>query len=1661
MSQAPQSRTLDIAIIGLAGCYAGARDVRAYWQNILDKVDAVSPASAEWAGPYLDVANCGKRNDRIYTTMGGFLRDLAEVDPAEFGVMPSMADGGDPDHLLALKHARDALADAGYLHAPFNRERAGIVLGRGTYSNRGQASVLFHGMFMDQAMDIVRKVRPDLSQTELDELRADFKKQLPPYSGEMVGPLTPNVITGMIANRLDLMGPNYIVDAACASSLIAVSQAVQELVSGRCDLMLTGGVHAQTPPQLYIQFCQIQALSRGTIRPFQKGANGTLLGEGVGVMALKRLEDAERDGDRIYAVIKGIGIASDGKAKGLLTPRLEGEVLALRRAYDSSGIDPASIGLIEAHGTGTAVGDLTEIQSLTTLFGPRNGAIPSIALGTVKSMISHCLPAAGSAAMIKTALALHHKILPPTLCEEPDPSLELERTPFYINNEARPWIHGGEHPRRAGVNAFGFGGINAHVILEEYRKPLRTQVSVLHAPSASELVLFAADSAEALADCAERILTRLRGNSPPSLAEVAKAATLQAKGEYRLALVCTGFDDLATKLEQSIAKLRRPDAVPFKTRSGMYYGQGTAPGRVCFLFPGEGSQYPNMLGDLCMNFPQVRDWFDFVEEAARKRGSAPRAPILSPPPTALDEATRKELDQKLYDMDVAAELVFAASMGLQSLFDELGLHADAMLGHSTGENTAITVSGVRRFSKREEIAEAVSELNRIFNKLDQSGQIAQGTLLTIGALRPEARKQLLTRIAEGHSPMLLAMDNCPNQLVLYGDAKDAHALREQLAAEGAVCAELPFGRPYHTAQFKPVADAYRAYYDKLDFGPGRAQLYSACSTAPFPHDTAAIRELATAQWDHPVRFVETIERLYADGVRVFVEVGPSGNLTSFVSDTLRDKHDVVAVASNSRRRSGVAQLHHTLAQLYTAGVTLRPEALYTHRDIADVDLAAVPRLPARAKFRLKLQMPSMRVPDGWNKPLPAATPVREEVRSSVVRMERAATVPAPAAAPPKLAAIAPPPAPIAAPTPVTPADPRLQALQTHFSLMQDFLDSQARVIGVMGMPAGSAPPAANTPVAAAAPDAMPDARYPLLGQVIERSTERLVLECGYDPDTHLFLRDHAIGPRPSAQQPGLRSLIVMPFTLSMEILAEAASCLAGGELKVTGIENARGSRWLGAEDGPLRLRIVAEKQAATAAGDSPSQTRVMVRLFVHEEGRGPAQGVAVFEGLVALAAAFPTAPAVRPWSGAASERGTINNPVDELYSHGMFHGPRLQGVKHLRRWSETAIEADMEAISTEDYFAFTTQPTMRMDGALLDAVGQLAAYWLTEKYSWDWTCFPFQVGHYTQYADPPPAGTRLICRGDVVHKDGVRIEAHFDVFDEQGRMVMRAAHWGSRTFTIAKNLHHFRIDPVTRFMSEPWMLDALAPRGMAARLLQPFAEGYLEQGGGLWQRMIANLVLNADERRVFYRELPAVGPRREEWLVGRIAAKEAVREWLLQHHGLRLASADIEIANAPSGQPYVSRIWGLPAGIAAPALSISHSQRGALAACAPAGAQLGVDYQRLERVDTEDLIAGAFSPAEARQFLRVLPAAEQKHAAVALWCAKEAAAKAAGSGLEGQPQAWSIAAVEAGRGAGQALLRVRHGGIEFLVEVHNAEAEIFALCLAGQSVDQTSQLARA
>ena len=1596
------SAPLDIAIIGLAGVYPGAADAGAFWQNICAKVDAITDADPEWVGPYFEADT--HADDRIYTTRGGFLRELAQVDPLDVGIMPNVAAGSDPDHLIALKIARDALRDAGYLDRKIDGSRAGVVIARGTYGNRGMAGMLSRGFFMDQMMDVVRQLRPDFSEAQIRELQTDLKKQLPPYGGDMVGVLTPNVIASLIANRLDFMGPAYIVDAACASSLIAIDAAAQELASGRCDLMLAGGTQVQTPPQLFIQFCQINALSRDRLRPFQKGSEGTLLGEGCGMLVLKRLADAERDGDKIYAVIKGIGVSSDGKAKGLLAPRLEGEILAMQRAYDSSGIDPQTVDLVEAHGTGTSVGDKTEVESLNAIFGAR-GMGPHIAISAVKSMIGHCLPGTGAASMIKTALALHHKVLPPMLCDEPDPALGLERTPFYINNETRPWIHGGDTPRRAGVNAFGFGGINVHVILEEYvpnaQSPHPVRAPLLNTPAASELILLAAETHAQLVGLGRAVLGHLRSPQPPTLAEIAKAsAGLAGSKAHRLAIVAESHEELGKKLEQALEKLAA-GAKPFKTRGGVQYGHGEASGKLCVLFPGEGSQYSGMLSELCVHFPQVRDWFDFIEEGAHARGGRSRAEVLFPAPTLISSARREELELALYDMDLGAESVFAASLGLQALYDDLGLKPDAMLGHSTGENTALTACKVRRYDRREEVAEAVQDVNAIYRKLEAEGRIVQGSLLTVGGLTRDTRAGLLADLA--NSGMQLAMDNCPNQVVLFGAPAAASRLRERLAAEGAICQELPFGRAYHTPLFKPLADAFRAYFKSLDFGPGSVPLYSARSCAPFPAQADAMRELTAQQWENPVRFTETIERLYADGYRIFLEVGPSANLSAFVSDTLRAQPDVIALSSNSRRKPALAHLHLTLGHLFVAGVRFDAAKLYAHRDIAEFDLYADPRPAKKARPRVALSMPLVKLPEKWKKP-PPVPPAR-------------VTDTAPVA------------------TPSDAADPRLAMLQSHFALMQEFLDSQARMLSL-----ATGVPITHAVVAAApAPDAV---QFPLLGPVLESDARRLVMERAFDLETDRFLRDHCIGGTPSEHDRSLCAIPVMPFTYSMEICAQAAAKLVGrGDRVVIAIEHARGSRWLSLDQGRLHLRIVAERAGADAE-------RVSVRLFLLDQG-GPPGGISVFEAQVQMAEQYPEPPAASAWASPDSFAPEFNAD-GQLYRRGMFHGPRLQGGRQVQRWGSNAIDVDLEVLPTQDYFSFTHTPRLQTDATLVDVLGQTLYWWLQEQQGGRLNCFPYQIARATFYAPPHAAGTRVQSRATLRLPAPERLSAEIDATTLDGRVLMRMEGWDDRTFEVPDRFYRYRLDPPRGFIGHRWM-DGLLPPGLHARRVEPFENDLLESGGGLWGRGLAHMALNPAERARFY-SLPSAGVRRYEWLLGRIAAKEAARDWFQYKHQLVLASADIEIEADARGRPLIRcRAAG---NVPMPTVSISHSQMWAAAVVAEAGLSVGLDYQRLERLRSDDLLRGGFAEAE-QGFITSAPAAARSMVTAALWCAKEAAAKASGLGFEGQPLAWTVVSCSLDpQTVSFGSARIHHAGSDYEVAIQfEAREGISALCLSVAAVD--------
>ena len=322
----------DIAIVGMSCLFAGAPDLDTYWRNIVSKFDAVSdPPADEW-DPNIFYDPESKSNDRVYCKKGGYIGDLSQFRPMDFGVMPIAVDGGEPDQWLALRVAQEALLDAGYSEPLKEHVRAEVVIGKGTYINRGNMTVGYHAMVVDDFLQALKNLRPEYTDLELLAIKHELKAGLPPFSADTAPALIGNIIAGRIANRLDFMGPSFTVDAACASALLAIEIGVGDLLSHKYDLVLAGGANVNAPLPTLSLFCQLGALSRREqIRPFDKMADGTILGEGLGMIVLKRREDAERDSDRIYAVIKGVGVASDGRALHVMAPRIEGDELALRR----------------------------------------------------------------------------------------------------------------------------------------------------------------------------------------------------------------------------------------------------------------------------------------------------------------------------------------------------------------------------------------------------------------------------------------------------------------------------------------------------------------------------------------------------------------------------------------------------------------------------------------------------------------------------------------------------------------------------------------------------------------------------------------------------------------------------------------------------------------------------------------------------------------------------------------------------------------------------------------------------------------------------------------------------------------------------------------------------------------------------------------------------------------------------------------------------------------------------------------------------------------------------------------------------------------------------------------------------------------------------------
>ena len=887
-----------IAIVGAGAIMPAALDLPGFWHNVLARKDCITDTPpGHWRiDDYYDPDP--KAPDKTYAKRGAFLPDVP-FDSMGFGVPPSILSATDTSQLLALIVARMVLDDVG--KSGEDLSRTSVILGV------TGAQELLGSLVSRLQRPVWERSLRELGWAE-DEVQAACKKISEHYVGwqESSFPgLLGNVVAGRIANRLDVGMTNCVTDAACASALTAMHMAVLELQTGHSDMVITGGVDTMNDIFMYMCFSKTPALSpTGDCRPFDASGDGTLLGEGIGMVALKRLDDAERDGDKVYAVIRGLGSSSDGRAKSVYAPVPEGQARAVKQAYAQAGYGPETVQLVEAHGTATRAGDAAELKGLQLVF-PADNEQQYCALGSVKSQIGHTKAAAGIAGLLKVVGALQHKTYPPTIkVTRPATAVDWAHSAFYLNTEVRPWVRHPDHPRRAGVSSFGFGGSNFHVALEEYEGPARRPARM--DPWPAELLVFAADSTDALLASLKAAV----GKSTPSLA--ISSQHRPPAGRLRIALVVR--DDLDAKLARAADVVR---AGKEHVRGDLFFSPDAAVGPVAFLFPGQGSQSLNMGAGL-HRFAAVADTLDEAERIV------PGLARIVFPISTFNAADRKAQETTLTRTDCAQPALGAIDVAMSRLLGQLGLRPDLTAGHSFGEFVALHIAGAMDFAT-------------LLRSAQKRGELMVAAAKTPGAMAAVMgpADAVAAHLVNG---AVLANLNAPEQTVIAGESAAVEHSIAKLEAAGMRCTLLSVATAFHSPVVASAGAELTTFLKKQAIGTPTIPVYS--NTTAAPH-AGKLPETLGAHLRSPVRWVEEITAMYEAGARVFVEVGPASVLTGLVSRILKDRPHV-AVSMESKGKESLDALFGALGRLWAAGVTLDLAPLAADRTPGPLRFVAKP-----------------------------------------------------------------------------------------------------------------------------------------------------------------------------------------------------------------------------------------------------------------------------------------------------------------------------------------------------------------------------------------------------------------------------------------------------------------------------------------------------------------------------------------------------------------------------------------------------------------------------------------------------------------------------------------------------------------------------------------------
>ncbi|MEU9254913.1 aminotransferase class I/II-fold pyridoxal phosphate-dependent enzyme [Streptomyces sp. NPDC048270] len=1025
----------DIAITGLGCRFPGAPDVHAYWELLLRGERQFSAVPKErWNhGTFHEPGNRSAPN-AAYTDQVAFLEDVDRFDALHYGVPPARARAMDPQHRLMLDVTREALDDAGMGRGDFDRENTGVFLGLSVsdYKDLMAAPI--------RAISLAEEALAEDDRAGLDSVREQAGRLGAVQSFTLPGSLL-NMASGTISRHFDLGGPSFAVDAACSGSLVALDQAMAQVRQGTCRVAVVGGVYLNLTPDSLVGFSRLRALSpTGVCRPFDEGADGFVLGEGAGAVVIRPLADALADGDRVYAVIKGIGSANDGASPGPLVPTPEGQLRAMRRAYDDAGVAPSSVGFIEAHGTGTSVGDRAEAEALRRLRTEYPDDDPSLCyLAAGKALIGHSLSAAGVAGLIKTALVVHHGTIVPQPRTSPHPDLGISAAGLRIADSARPWPDAAL-PRRAAVSSFGFGGTNVHVVLEEQPAPARRRLSVRTESAAPHLVLLSAGSRELLDRHIGEVLDTLDRSPRAPLAAVAHTLGGRRPLTARLAIVADDTEGFTERLRYARRQLADGagggpgDGTGGDLGEGAFAADAPLPAeqrRIAFLFPGQGSQRPGMMRDLYERFTAFRSAVDSLGAVARRDSGFDLADLLFGGAAAGDP---EELGRRLAATEVCQPLLGTVQIAATRLLADCGVTPDLVLGHSVGEFAAAAAAG------------ALSDEDTVRLLVHRGAALREaGAGLEGGMLAVQSDEETCRGLLDGIDEVWPACFNQQRQVVVSGTPRGLAAVRQACADAGIVTAALDVSHPFHSPLLAHADETMRADLARRRIS-GPVLPFVSSVDAALCADPGRLRELWARHASAPVRFGEAVAAAHDQGARVFVQVSGGSSLLTSVRRGLAGHGDVHVVPAAGTAPDNGRGLVLALARLAVLGAPVDPRALVAREDRRQLDLPAA-RLDTQSYWVAARGPARQDAPAGpaprRSAPAPAPAPAQESpmahpanlpvsellelARQQLTLLTRLTeTLPAAApVAPAPAAAEAPaaPAAPLAPPAPAAPAVP--------------------------------------------------------------------------------------------------------------------------------------------------------------------------------------------------------------------------------------------------------------------------------------------------------------------------------------------------------------------------------------------------------------------------------------------------------------------------------------------------------------------------------------------------------------------------------------------------------------------------------------------------------------